>query len=88
MGCVKGMDTKYYVYILRSQKSGYRYIGQTTNIFKRLIEHNTGLSAATRNQRPYTLEYSEQYSTRKEAMQREGFLKTGKGREWLKQNVG
>ncbi|MBI4407654.1 MAG: GIY-YIG nuclease family protein [Candidatus Kerfeldbacteria bacterium] len=81
------MTDQYYVYVLRSQKSGYRYIGQTNDLQKRLTEHNAGLTAATRNQKPYSLEYSEVYKTRKEAMQRERFLKSGQGREWLNQNV-
>jgi predicted GIY-YIG superfamily endonuclease len=31
--------------------------------------------------------YSEQYATRSEAMKRERFLKSGQGREWIKQNL-
>ena len=73
----------YTVYVLRSLKNNYRYIGQTNNIDKRLAEHNSGLSKSTKNIRPLVLDYSEEYATRSEAMKRERFLKSGKGREWL-----
>ena len=73
----------YTVYVLRSLKNNYRYIGQTNNIDKRLAEHNSGLSKSTKNIRPLVLDYSEEYATRSEAIKRERFLKSGKGREWL-----
>jgi predicted GIY-YIG superfamily endonuclease len=31
--------------------------------------------------------YSEELATRSEAMQREKFLKSGQGREWIKDNI-
>ncbi|MDQ5953909.1 MAG: putative endonuclease [Patescibacteria group bacterium] len=73
----------YTVYVLKSLKNNYRYIGQTNNLNKRLNEHNSGLSKSTKNIRPLVLDYSEEYATRSEAMKRERFLKSGKGREWL-----
>ena len=33
----------FYVYILRSQKSGKLYTGQTNNLDRRLVEHNDPL---------------------------------------------
>jgi len=71
------------VYVLKSLKNNYRYIGQTNNLNKRLNEHNSGLSKSTKNIRPLVLDYSEEYATRSKAMKRERFLKSGKGREWL-----
>ena len=71
------------VYVLKSLKNNYRYIGQTNNLNKRLDEHNSGLSKSTKNIRPLVLDYSEEYATRSKAMKRERFLKSGKGREWL-----
>lgn len=73
----------YTVYVLKSLKNNYRYIGQTKDINKRLAEHNAGLSKSTKNIRPLVLDYTEEYYTRSEAMKRERFLKSGKGREWL-----
>jgi putative endonuclease len=36
---------------------------------------------------PWRLIYSEEHATRSEAMKREKFLKSGQGREWIKDNI-
>ena len=78
----------FYVYVLRSQKNGYRYIGQTNNLKRRLREHNLGLTKSIRFQLPFQIEHIEKYPTRKGAVKREKFLKSGKGREWLNNTSG
>ena len=72
-----------YVYVLRSLKDKKRYIGLTNNLSRRLAEHNNGKVNATNNRKPFQLVYSEEFADRAEAAQREKFLKTGKGREYL-----
>lgn len=62
---------KYYVYVLRSIKTNYRYIGQTNNLERRLQEHEEGLTKSIRNMRPYALEMVEVYKNRVEAIGRE-----------------
>jgi putative endonuclease len=74
----------YYIYVMRSQSTGRLYIGHTDNIQRRLIEHNSGMSKSTKGRGPWELIYQEEYTTRGEAMKREYFLKSGKGREILK----
>ncbi|MFH0988272.1 MAG: GIY-YIG nuclease family protein [Parcubacteria group bacterium] len=78
----------FYVYVLRSQKNRYRYIGHTNDLNRRINEHNLGLTKSIRFQLPFVLEYFETFPTRVEAIRREKFLKSGKGREWLDNNVG
>lgn len=77
----------YYVYILRSIKNGKPYTGSTGSIVRRLAEHNAGQSKSTRLNRPFELVYKESYTTRSEAVRRELFFKTGKGRELLKRLI-
>ncbi len=72
------------VYVLQSDRTGNLYIGQTENLAKRLDEHNQGISRYTKGRGPWTLVYSEERSTRSEAMIRERQLKGGQGREWLR----
>ena len=72
-----------YVYILKSQKDGKRYIGLTNNLESRLNLHNKGKVKSTQNRRPFILVYFEKFVDRKEAAKREKFFKTGKGREFL-----
>jgi len=76
------------VYILRSLKNGRNYTGSTNNIERRLKEHNSGESKYTRLTKPFVLIYKKEYQTRKEAVRRELFFKSGKGREWIKNNLG
>ena len=75
------------VYVLRSLSTGKLYIGQTRNLVKHLKEHNTGAAQYTRNRGPWVLLLQEDYPTRSDAMKRERYLKTGKGREWLGSNL-
>jgi len=72
------------VYVLRSLKNNKRYIGFTSKILElRLSEHNEGKNSYTRNNRPYKLIYSESFSEKQVASQRERFFKTGNGRIFL-----
>ena len=67
----------YFVYILRTS-SNTLYIGQTNNLEKRLKEHQNKSSKSARYTRYFSsvqFVYSEEYKTRKEAMQREAQLK-------------
>jgi putative endonuclease len=74
----------YYVYILRSVTSGKLYTGQTDNLERRISAHNKGLSRYTSQRGPWKLIYSEEFRTRTEALIKEKFLKTGKGRDFIK----
>jgi len=75
----------YWVYILRSEKINRRYVGHTDDLDTRLARHNSGLVFATAPYRPWRLMHTERFSTRSEAMARERFYKSGKGRELLDQ---
>ena len=77
----------FYVYILESKKDKKHYIGQTNNIDNRIKEHNNGKVSSTRGRRPLGLIYFEQYKTRKEALRKEKYYKTQRGRQYLKDNV-
>ncbi|MBI4097026.1 MAG: GIY-YIG nuclease family protein [Candidatus Levybacteria bacterium] len=74
----------YYVYVLRSLKNNRLYTGSTDNIEQRLADHNSGRSRYTKLTKPFELIWKEEHITRAEAMRREEFLKTGKGRDLLK----
>ena len=74
----------YTVYILKSGKDKKRYIGMTKDIERRQNEHYNGNVKSTKNRRPIKLIYTEGFEIKKDAMLREKFFKTGKGREFLK----
>ena len=75
----------FHVYVLRSDKTGRRYVGSSQDPEKRLGEHNNGQSLATKHGVPWKLTNQEEFATRAEAVRRERFYKTGKGREILDQ---
>ena len=72
------------VYILKSLSSGKLYTGYTSNLEQRINAHNNGKSPYTKNRGPWKLIYSEVFESRGDAMKREQFLKSGKGRALLK----
>ena len=63
-----------YSYILRLANGAY-YVGSTTNLQLRLIEHQDGLDFYTKPYRPVQLVYYEEYPTKEKAVQREIQLK-------------
>jgi putative endonuclease len=73
----------YSVYVLYSLKDKKRYSGFTENISLRIQQHNNGLVKSTIHRRPLILVYIETNLSKKEAMDRERFFKSGKGREFL-----
>ncbi len=73
----------YFVYILRSLKDGGWYIGYSTDVEKRLAEHNSGKNTSTHIRRPFKLIYYEAYLHKMDALGREKFLKSGAGRKFL-----
>ena len=73
-----------YVYALKSKSRNYIYVGLTKDLKRRIIEHNAGKNKTTRAYRPFELLYDEIYSNRVEARKREKFLKSGVGKEFLR----
>ena len=73
----------YCVYVLKSKKDGLLYVGFTTDLNRRTIEHNQGQSAATALRRPFNLLYREYHSSKVDALRREAYFKTTAGKKAL-----
>jgi putative endonuclease len=71
------------VYILKNSITNKYYIGQTSDIEKRLLNHNSGYSKSTKSGMPWKLVYSENFNTRQQALKRETELKKYKSRIML-----
>ena len=78
----------YYVYVLKSINFDRRYVGFTTNIEKRLAQHNSGKTHSTKAYKPWKLIYSEEIEAKEQALKREKFFKSGRGRAFLKEKLG
>ena len=73
-----------FVYVLKSEIDDRLYVGLTQNVEKRLKEHNRGKTRSTKGYRPWQLIYVEEYPDRPTARKREKYLKSGYGKQWLK----
>jgi len=77
----------YFVYVLLSKKDKKFYTGYTSNLKKRLDEHNRGLSLSTKSRVPFNLVYFEGCVNHKDAMKREKYLKTTYGKRYIKNRI-
>ncbi|MFO7844181.1 MAG: GIY-YIG nuclease family protein [Bacteroidales bacterium] len=75
----------YIVYAIKSKCDNRIYVGFTNNLDKRLKEHNQGRTKSTKAYKPWVLIYTERVETREKARKREKYLKSGCGKEKLKQ---
>jgi putative endonuclease len=78
----------YYVYLLKSLKDNWVYIGYTSDLRKRLKEHCAGENLSTRRYLPVKLVYYEAYLSKSDAQKREKMLKQyGSGLQKLKMRL-
>lgn len=78
----------YCVYVLENQDNKSFYIGYTTDLKRRLFEHNSGKGArSTRIKKDWKLIYFEGYISKMDAIGREKFLKGGSGRKYIKKQL-
>lgn len=74
----------HFTYVLISLKNHDMYIGSAASVEVRLALHNRGGVKSTKAYRPWKLLQSESFSSRREAVQRERFLKNHQQKEILK----
>ena len=67
--------TEYYVYIIYSERNNIFYKGYSEQPYKRLEEHNNGLSRFTKDKGPWKLVFLQRFDTKSEALKREKMLK-------------
>lgn len=75
----------YYVYVLLSKKDNNFYIGFTENVEQRVAEHNSKKNVSTRFRGPFKLIYYEGHTSKYDALRRERYFKTSKGKTTLRQ---
>lgn len=74
----------HFVYVLKSASDGNNYVGCTNNLKRRLSEHQSGKVFSTKQRGRLKLIYLEIYINQLDAYNREKFLKTGWGKNYLK----
>jgi len=76
----------FYTYLLKS-KSGELYVGYTSDLKRRLLEHNQGLNFSTKKYKPWVIIYYECCVCESDARRRERYLKTTQGGRLLKRRI-
>ena len=76
-----------YVYVLQSLKDNKFYVGWTTNLKLRLIQHNKGYVDSTKIRKPLKLVYYEYCLNKYDAIRREKYLKTAWGKRYIKSRL-
>jgi putative endonuclease len=77
----------YYTYVLRSDRDQRLYTGTTHDLRTRIKLHADGKVRATAYRRPLVLAYYEACLSGDDAFRRERFLKTGKGKRFLRNRL-
>ena len=77
----------WYVYVLKSKRADYSYIGSTNDLGRRLCEHNNGSSPATAPYAPFIIGAYIAVPTEKQARSLELYFKTGSGKAILNKRI-
>ncbi|WP_293010659.1 GIY-YIG nuclease family protein [Mongoliibacter sp.] len=78
------MKEIYYAHVLKSKVHNYYYKGHCKDLQKKLIQHNSGMTVSIRPYIPFEIVYFEEFETEIEAIKREKYFKTSRGREFLR----
>jgi putative endonuclease len=79
---------EFVVYILFSKKHNKTYVGYTTNLIGRFKSHNSlGVKGFTIKYRPWEVVYVDFFYCKADALKKEKYLKTGIGREFIKEII-
>ena len=76
-----------YTYVLLSEKDSEWYTGSTRDLRARLKMHAEGRVRSTASRRPLKLIYYEAGLSDVDAFRRERFLKTGKGKRFIRKRL-
>ena len=76
------------VYVLKSASSGKHYVGMTSDLSRRLKDHNSGRSKFTSGHIPWVLIYKEDSSDFASGRLREKYLKTAAGKRFIEKVIG
>ncbi|MEK7617080.1 MAG: GIY-YIG nuclease family protein [Patescibacteria group bacterium] len=74
----------YYVYVLQSLKFDWIYVGSSADLRTRFKNHNDGENLSTKGYKPFNLIFYEAYLSKKDALRREEYFKTTKGKTTLR----
>lgn len=77
----------FHVYIIYSSSLDQYYVGHTENLQDRIFRHKNSGSKSTKKANDWVLKYTEEFSTKAEAMKRELEIKGKKSRKYIERLV-
>ena len=77
----------YYVYVLQSERDKKFYTGYTSDLRKRLSDHNAGKVFSTQKRYPLKLIYFEACLNQQDATHREKYLKSTYGKRYIRNRL-
>lgn len=77
----------FYTFILKSTVDGTKYIGYTSDLKKRLKEHNKGKSKYSSTKAPFVLIWYCAFITKEKAISFEKYLKSSSGYAFSKKRL-
>ena len=77
----------FYVYILQSKKDNSFYIGHTSNLKQRIVDHNNSSNKYSKTKKPFILVWYCVFNNKTKAIQFEKYLKHGSGHAFLKKRL-
>jgi putative endonuclease len=77
----------FYAYVIKSVDHDFYYKGHCENLEERLKQHNAGYTESIKPYIPFVIIYYEEFGSRKEAITREKYFKSGAGRRFLKSKL-
>ena len=77
----------FFIYILYSEQYDRYYIGQTSDIEKRVIRHNSGYVKSTKKYRPWLLKWSFTVESRSKSMEIESKIKAWKSKDQIRKLI-
>ena len=77
----------WFVYILKSEKHPFIYIGITDDLERRLKAHNEGLNQSTKHYAPFIVEAYVAVRSKTKAVELEKYFKGGSGKVVLKKRI-
>lgn len=77
----------YYVYVIKSIKNNMLYVGRSSNLKRRIMEHKSGNVKSTKKMLPIVVVFYESFLSKQDSIRRERYFKTTKGKSSLKQII-
>ncbi len=69
----------HFVYVLKSKVDGSYYVGSTSDVRKRVADHNSGSAKYSSSKKPYVLIWYCAFPDKTKAIKFEMYLKNGSG---------